>query len=233
MGQREAAAAHWSPPQAIRHHKVRTQHHAPHCDPAPQRMPRPRATATSPRRTYCGILASLYSAAVRAPAPPHPHLRCRSLQAASSRPSTTTPNPPLRALIALPRRFATTTLLHKVRAKHHAPHSDPAPKRMPRPRAAANEPTPHVLLRWSSVRLGGSARASASTPASPMSLAASREQPTLNRDPNPPLRALVALPRRSATTRSEPSTTHHIPTPHCSACPDREPQQASPRRTYR
>ncbi len=134
----------------------------------------------------------------------------------------------MRALAALQRRSSA----QGPHSSNLAPHGDPASQRMLRPRATPTSPTPHVQRTLSVVRLGGSARASATTPASPIWFPASREQTDpQQRPPNPPMRALVALPRRSAT-RSAPSSSHHIATPHRSACPDREPHQRAPRRTY-
>jgi hypothetical protein len=86
---------------------------------------------------------------------------------------------------------------------------------------------PQVPWRLSVVRLGGSARASASTPASPIRFPAGRTHPTLDHDPsaqctlwppqgNPPPQGPSPAPR---TTRN----------PHIAARPDRERQHTSPR----
>ncbi len=91
-------------------------------------------------------------------------------------------------------------------------HPRPPPHRMLGPRATAERPRPNILLRLSVVRLGGSLRASASTLAAPIRLAASHEQPSLNHDPSAQC-AHWPPPTRSAATSSEASTPRHMRPP--------------------
>jgi hypothetical protein len=137
---------------------------------------------------YCGVLASSDSAAMRTPAPQRPHLRFGSLQASNSRPSTTDPTHHARTGPLQADPPPSTTHHTQTRTAAHA-----------KARAIAKSPGPHVLSRLSVVRLGGSVRASASTPASPIWLSASRVQPSHNNRPNA-IRALQADPPQKGRT---------------------------------
>jgi hypothetical protein len=188
--------------------KLRCQHHAPH------------ATSTAPRaqfKKHCKEAQAVRTCEIerlqtwRQCARQCLHTRSSDLvpcKAASSRASLTT-DPAHNAHSALSqgrRRSAAT----RSETQHSARHTT----RVPRPKAEAQKRRPQVPWRLSVVRLGGSARASASTPASPKRFPAGRKHPTLNHDPTPTMHAL-APSRQSAATRSEPpSTTHHMQSPH-------------------
>jgi hypothetical protein len=130
-------------------------------------------------------------------------------------------------------------LLARTRSSHmlRRARSEPScPCRNARTQQLAQPPrrTPaqrHIPRKLSAVRLGGSERASASAPASPIRLAASREQPTLRTSPCVIARhSLLALlaPRPVRTQLPMPQCTHaynNSPT-HCAA-------QPGPADTYR
>jgi hypothetical protein len=104
-----------------------------------------------------------------------------------------------------------------------------ARQRTPRPEAVAHKPQPHAPPRLSVVRLGGSARASASTPASPMWLSAGRKQPTLQYDATHHCAHSPAPRRFSCRPSVESSASRTRGDSQRSARPDRERQHTSPR----
>jgi hypothetical protein len=214
-----------APAEAIRRHKVRCQHHAPH------------ATSTAPHAQFnkhCKEAQAVRTCKIerrqtrRQCARQRLHTRISDLvpcKAASSRASLTTdPAHNARSALSQGRRRSAAT---RSETQHSARHTT----RVPRPKAAAQKRRPQVPWRLSVVRLGGSARASASTPASPKRFPAGRKHPTLNHDPTRTMHAL-APSRQSAATRSEPSTTHHMQSPHRRTPRPRATAQKPQGRTY-
>ncbi len=204
--------AHWPPPKAIRHHQVRTQHHAPRATRIAPHMRRPRATAQKPRpaRTIEPKLGQTRRQCARQ------RLNARSTDLVVCKPQAAEPHPrpTQRTMRALPSPKPKAIRHHKGPKPSTTHHMRPALHHMPRPRAAAQKRRSHVPLRPSIVKPGGNARASASTPASPIRFPA---EPQAS-DPRPRSSAQcarnVALKSDAPPQGPKPRTTHYTRPPN-------------------
>jgi hypothetical protein len=112
-------------------------------------------------------------------------------------------------------------------------HTRPAAHAHARTNSGSNtSPQPHVLSRWSVVRLGGSARASASAPASPIWFPAGREHHS------PPIRIPAPYVRTRPLRADPPPPGRNLGTsPHATRsaahAKTNSGRNTSPSRTYR
>jgi hypothetical protein len=166
-----------------------------HTRPAPHRTPRPRAPPQTPQAARTSELQSRQIQRQCA----CQRLHTRSTDLVPCKPRAAEPQPPPSAQCThwLPSQGDPPPEGPKPSTSHHTQR---ALHPMPRPRVTAQKRRPHVPLSQSSVRLGGSARASASIPTAPIWFPASREQPSFKHKPKHDVCA--ASSRGSTTTQS-------------------------------
>jgi hypothetical protein len=174
-------------------------HRAPHATRTGHRMPRPNATACAPAEHTSQPKRSQTR---RQCTRQRLHTRISDLVVCKPRAAEPDPRPTHRTMRAQCRQEGDPP-------PHPLTSCDPHCTTCPDRERQHRSPRSHVPLRPSIVKPGGNARASASTPTSPIWLPASREQPSLNHDPAHNARAMSpskAMRHQKVRTPEPPTT---------------------------